>query len=132
MGMGLTTYFYENQPIKLIIAGSRDFNDYKLLKKEVAKFLKELQVEVKPVIICGMARGADLLGKRLADEFGFPVECMPADWNQFGKSAGYIRNKEMAKIADACICFWNGSNGTKHMIDLAKQYKLKLRVVNFI
>ena len=37
----------------------------------------------------------------------------------------------MAKEADACIVFWDGkSTGTKNMIDLAKKYKLKLRVIN--
>ena len=40
-------------------------------------------------------------------------------------------NETMAKEADACIVFWDGkSTGTKNMIDLAKKYKLKLRVIN--
>ena len=55
----------------------------------------------------------------------------PADWNK-GKSAGYIRNEKMANYADALIAFWNGmSRGTEHMINLAKQYKLKIRICNY-
>jgi hypothetical protein len=53
-------------------------------------------------------------------------------WDIFGKSAGYKRNEEMAKVADACVIFWDGkSKGTKHMIDIAKKYKLKLRIIMF-
>jgi hypothetical protein len=38
----------------------------------------------------------------------------------------------MAKVADACVIFWDGkSKGTKHMIDIAKKYKLKLRIIMF-
>ena len=45
------------------------------------------------------------------------------------KSSGYERNKSMAEYANACICFWDGkSKGTRHMIELAKHYKLEIRV----
>ena len=57
---------------------------------------------------------------------------MPADWNKHGKSAGYRRNEEMAKVADACICFWDGvSKGTMHMINLAKEYGLETEVIEY-
>ena len=53
-------------------------------------------------------------------------------WDIYGKSAGYKRNEEMAKVADSCVVFWDGkSSGTKHMIDLVKKFNLKLRVINF-
>ena len=43
---------------------------------------------------------------------------MPADWDKYGKSAGFIRNKEMVDIADAAIIFWDGdSKGTKDTIE---------------
>ena len=51
--------------------------------------------------------------------------------DKYWKLAGLHRNELMAKEADACIVFWDGkSTGTKNMIDLAKKYKLKLRVIN--
>ena len=38
----------------------------------------------------------------------------------------------MAKYGDALIAFWNGhSMGSKHMINLAKQYDLKIRIFNY-
>lgn len=111
--------------MKTIIAGSREFNDYKLL----CQICKE---EVITEIISGTARGADQLGEKYAEENRIPKKLFPAEWSKYGKSAGYKRNAEMVKHADALIAFWNGeSKGTKHMIDLAKQYNLKTRVVIF-
>ena len=83
-------------------------------------------------IVCGEARGADSLGKRLAYEKGWKVLSFPADWDKHGKAAGYKRNDEMARNADALIAFWDGkSRGTKHMIDLAKKYGLQTRIVGY-
>ena len=45
---------------------------------------------------------------------------MPAEWNKYGKQAGYLRNAEMVSLGDCVLAFWNGaSRGTKHTIDLA-------------
>ena len=53
-------------------------------------------------------------------------------WDIYGKKAGYMRNEEMAKVADALVVFWDGkSKGTKHMIDIGKKFKLKIRVIKF-
>lgn len=83
-------------------------------------------------VVCGCARGADTLGKQFAEELGLKVLEYPADWDKYGKRAGYIRNEEMAKISNALIAFWDGeSRGTKHMIDLAKKYKLDIRIINY-
>lgn len=113
--------------MKVIVAGSRDFNDYGLLEARLNHYFANLQ---HITIVSGAARGADQLGERYAEAYGHDISSHPADWDQHGKSAGYIRNEEMAKEADALVAFWDGnSRGTKHMIDLAKKYNLKLRVV---
>lgn len=110
---------------KVIIAGSRDFNDYELLKKLVSHTLVNQQ-DVE--IVSGGARGADALGERYAKEHGLSLKRFPADW-EHGKSAGYIRNAEMAKYGDALIAFWDlKSKGTKHMITNAKLKGLKIKV----
>lgn len=118
--------------MKLIIAGSRSFQNYEVLRAEVMRFILNNKDNEDIVIISGKAIGADLLGERFAAEYDLKLIEMPADWDKHGKSAGYIRNKEMAKIATHCICFWDGeSRGTKHMIDLAKEYKLITKVVKY-
>jgi hypothetical protein len=115
--------------MKVIVAGSRGFNDYEFLKERLDHFFQN-QGEI--TIVSGTARGADKLGELYAEERFYDVIEMPADWDTYKKRAGYIRNEEMAKIADAAVIFWNGeSRGSKHMIDLAHKYELKVRVVKY-
>ena len=125
--------------LRIIIAGSRDFNDYELLKREALNILKQNNRPKDTVkIISGTARGADTLGEQFAKEFGLEVKKFIPDWDRLGKRAGYIRNAEMAKYATKddnngmLIAFWDGkSKGTKHMIDLANRYGLEVHVVNY-
>lgn len=112
---------------KIIIAGGRDFNDYNKLK-----YICDFHIKDGDEIVSGKARGADSLGEVYANEMKLNVKEFPADWNKYGKSAGYIRNEEMAKYADRLIAFWDGkSKGTKHMIDLAKKYNLIVSVIGY-
>lgn len=79
--------------------------------------------------LSGGCKGADALGERYAEENGFKIEHFPAEWNKFGKSAGPIRNFQMAKNCDYVICFWDGkSKGTKSMINYAKQLNKPIKV----
>ena len=123
----------EDRPIyKIIIAGGRDFMDYNLLKEKTNKILQEKRVSHKIVIVSGCARGADTLGLRYASENAFDAEEYPADWDKYGKKAGYMRNVEMAENANALIAFWDGkSKGTKHMIDIATERNLPTRVIRY-
>jgi hypothetical protein len=115
--------------MKLITAGSRDFIDYDLFKKDVAKIIGD---NTDVTIVSGMARGADAMGVKYANDNNLTLKKFPADWDRYGKSAGYKRNEEMAAYADTCICFWDGkSKGTGHMIDLAKRYGLKVEIVKY-
>ena len=115
--------------MRVIIAGGRDFSDYERLSERA---LHLLSAQDQVTIVCGEARGADSLGKRLAYEKGWKGLSFPADWDKHGKVAGYKRNDEMARNADALIAFWDGkSRGTKHMIDLAKKYGLQTRIVGY-
>jgi hypothetical protein len=83
-------------------------------------------------VISGTAKGADTLGERYAIENDFELLKYPADWEQFGKSAGYKRNQQMAEIADGVIAFWDGkSKGTNHMINIANEKKIRVVVVKY-
>jgi len=114
--------------MRVIIAGSRDFNDYTTLCRVCDHMLSERN-DVE--IVCGMAKGADLLGKKYAEERGYKVKEFPASWEALGKAAGYVRNEDMAKYSDALIAFWDGSSkGTGHMIDLANARNLKVKIHN--
>lgn len=54
---------------KVIVAGGRDFNNYKGLSDSLDYLLKNINDDIQ--IVCGMARGADRLGERYAKEHGY-------------------------------------------------------------
>ena len=113
--------------MKVIIAGSRGFSDFSLLFSKCEEIL-ENQIDIE--IVSGTAKGADKLGEHYASLKGYSVARFPADWSK-GRSAGFIRNAEMANYSDCLIAFWDGeSKGTKHMIDLAQTKGLKIHVIN--
>mgnify|MGYP001668368856 CR=1 FL=1 len=55
---------------KVIVAGGRDFNNYKGLSDSLDYLLKNINDDIQ--IVCGMARGADRLGIAR-----FPLEIPP-------------------------------------------------------
>ena len=115
--------------MRVIIAGGRDFSDYQLLKKACDHMLsKSKSVE----IVSGGAKGADFLGEQYASELGYKCTKFPADWEKYGRAAGYKRNSEMANYADCLIAFWDGSSrGTQHMINQAKKKDLQVKIVRY-
>lgn len=126
------SYIEDKETFKVIIAGSRGFTNYSLLKEKMNSILGEKIISYKIEIVSGTANGADKLGERYAKEMRFILRQFPANWNLYGKRAGYIRNTEMRNYADACVVFWDGkSRGTKHMIDLAREKNMPLRVIKY-
>lgn len=112
---------------KVIIAGTRTFDDYQLLCRYVDFKLSRIGDAIE--IISGGARGADVLGERYARERGYSLRVFPAEWDRFGRRAGYLRNVQMAEYADALLAFWDGlSRGTKNMIEEARSRGLKVGV----
>lgn len=113
---------------KVIIAGSRTCPEKcNVLFNRVSRILQNITYSE---IVSGTARGADTFGEWFAEQCGIRVKRFPAYWDKYGKSAGYIRNKEMADYSTHLIALWDGkSKGTKHMIDLAKEKGLEVRVI---
>ena len=108
--------------MKTIIAGSRTINDYALVEEAI----KESGFEITKVI-SGMAKGVDTLGEIWAHRNNIGIHYCPPDWKKFGKSAGYIRNTEMAEIADALIVIIEGeSRGSTHMLKIATEKGLQV------
>ena len=120
---------------RVIIAGSRKFNDYLKLVTCLDDIGIHLINTIDPIeIVSGHAAGADMLGERFAKVYGYPLKVFPAEWEKYGKAAGPIRNEEMAKYASKAdrgilVAFPMGeSSGTRNMIELAKRYGLEVDV----
>lgn len=124
--------------IRIIVAGGRDFDDYKLLKLTLKEYINGLDIIdlSQIVVISGAARGADTLGEHFACDYQIAIRRFPAKWEELGKRAGFVRNAEMAKYAaekrGVLFAFWDGkSKGTKNMINLANRYGLEVHVINY-
>ncbi len=118
------------EQIKLAIVGSRTFNDLQIFYK----CLQILKVDYDIIkIISGGAKGADTLGEQYADINNIPKLILIADWKQYGKRAGFIRNIDIIKNCTHCLAFWDGeSHGTKHDLELCKQQNKPYFVYNFV
>jgi len=121
---------------RIIIAGSRKFNDYEKMLKTLDELGINLINTIDPIeIVSGHASGADSLGERFAKAYNYPLKIFQADWDKYGRAAGPVRNEQMAKYAAEAdrgilIAFPIGiSKGTRNMIKLAKQYGLEVEVV---
>ena len=116
--------------VRIIVAGGRDFNDYELLSAELIKYIREIAPDAERdgvAIVSGAAAGADTLGARFARLNHMPLHVYPAEWDIYGKLAGFRRNKIMARNADYLLAFWDGkSSGTLHMIKEAPPLPVKI------
>ena len=135
----------KNKIFKVIIAGSRKFQDYDLLERKCDSILSSIEAEI--IVISGCATGADILGEKYAQKRGYYVLECPAPWDdiegkpakeiginsrgqKYWKKAGHYRNELMAQEADALIAFnLNNSVGTQDMIRRAKAHGLKIREI---
>lgn len=116
--------------MRLIIAGSRDFNN----KEKVMEIIEYTitQQGLKPlVVLCGCAKGVDTIGAEWAFSKGIEIEYFPAKWKEKGKVAGILRNREMANAADTLLVIRKqDSKGSSNMKEEA--LKRGLEVHDFI
>ena len=116
--------------MKVLVCGGRDYNDYDVLKCVMEKVMDCYSAEVK-VVISGLAKGGDKLGERWAEENDIEVEGYRAEWNKYGKRAGWLRNVRMADEGRPnIIVALPGGRGTKMMIDIGVDRKIDTIVVD--
>ena len=119
---------------RVIIAGGRNFENYKYMCEKLNDlFYNSTNFEKRDIkIISGMAKGADTLVIRYADEHNLTKILFPANWKLYPRAAGFLRNEDMLSIATHLIAFWDGkSSGTKHMIDITQEKGIPIWVFNY-
>lgn len=120
--------------MRIVIAGSRGFQDYALLEQTLVRILDK---QIEPVeLVSGHAKGADLLAERFAKENDLPIHIIKPDWKTYGQAAGPIRNRQMLDYAmeelSLVVAFWDGkSKGTKNTIDTAKSLGIPVEIILF-
>lgn len=110
--------------MRVICCGSREWTN----REAIANRLFDLPTDT--VIVHGCAKGADRIAGEEGAKLGLLIEEHPADWEYYGKRAGFLRNRRMAEIgADLCLAFWDGrSSGTAMMVDLAEKHGIPLEL----
>lgn len=110
--------------MKIIVAGSREG----FVLRNVYEAIEQSGFNITEVV-SGTARGVDSMGEQWAKSNNITIKQFPANWNAYGKKAGFIRNKEMADYAEGLVACWDGfSKGTLNMIQEMK----KLNKVVFV
>jgi len=112
--------------MKLAIIGSRTFNDYNLLVSTLEQYKPKITL-----VVSGAAKGADSLGEKWAIKNNIKTLIFPADWEKYGKRAGFIRNEDIIKNCDCVIAFWDRiSKGTAKSLSLCEKYNKPYKIIN--
>ena len=124
-----------NMKCDIIISGCRYCYNLNLVRQKLQELLSLLKQFTNNIrIIEGGAQGIDSCAKQVAEILDLKCLEIKANWNKYRKSAGPIRNEEMAKLASSnngfLLAFWDGSSrGTKNMINTAQRYNLNIIIV---
>lgn len=125
--------------MRVLVCGGRDYKDRDTIYR-VLNSLSGASLGDKPnpswlprpdlEIISGMARGADSIAEEWAVSNWVMCHRFPAQWDKYGKSAGYKRNAQMLEEGkpDLVVAF-PGGKGTQMMVDLARKAGIAVEVI---
>jgi hypothetical protein len=117
--------------VKILVTGDRKWRDAVL----VFKVMQDLDPYINRLkLVHGDAAGADTIADVCGQLLGYEILRYPADWNQYGKSAGPIRNRQMLDEnpdIDLVLAFHDDldhSKGTQDMVTEAKRRGIQVEV----
>jgi len=124
--------------LKIAVVGSRKLQNNAGWEGIIHRTLYRLQdlIELNGYEITGFvsggASGPDTAGFNWATMNAIPTQVFPAEWERFGKKAGFLRNIDIVKNSDLVVAFSDGiSKGTAYTISIAKEHGKDLVVVDF-
>jgi hypothetical protein len=115
---------------KVLVCGGRGYSDrekiYHVLDSQLAK------IGDKMLLIAGGAPGADTIAREWAVDRKVDHLTLYAKWDRFGRAAGPIRNRRMAKKKPRLVLAFHddleNSKGTKDMLKVAQKMDIKRKV----
>ena len=127
----------EKPTFALLVVGSRSITDEEFVEKKIDKMISQIRDRYNILIVSGGAGGVDSIAEKYARKNGMEMRVMPVDWKRYGRSAGYIRNREMHEYISGferrgVIAVWDGiSRGTAMNFTLAKEFKNEIKVIRY-
>lgn len=118
-------------PPRLLITGSRSWKDRAVIRDALRAWWDSTGRDPEAVLVSGACpKGADRICEQLWEHNRLTVERHPADWEQFGRAAGHIRNQLMVDTApDHVIAFIrDGSRGATGCVSAARRAGLSVTV----
>ena len=108
---------------RILVCGGRNYDN----KEFLFAVLDKAYVDFKKIcIIQGGAKGADSIAKKWAIEKGVPCFQCDAQWDNYGNSAGSVRNQWMIDYIDIdMVLAFPGGSGTENMYQLAKHRNIE-------
>ena len=117
--------------LKVLVTGSRDWTDPGAIELEIFRALYETKTTFSEAVLIHGAcpSGADAMADAYARANGMHIIRRPADWDRYGKRAGYVRNAELVDLGpDVCLAFIRQkSRGATMTADLAEGAGIEVR-----
>jgi hypothetical protein len=112
---------------RVLVTGSRTWEDREAILFELAGLT--LQHPGAVIVHGACPKGADTLAASCARDLGLAQEPHAAEWEKYGKRAGFRRNAEMVALgADVCLAFIRDhSPGATHCAGLAAKAGIPVR-----
>ncbi len=115
----------------LWVAGGRDFGDWESMKHHLHEY-----ATYGTLLVTGSANGADMLAENVwATYYQLPYVGVPAQWDAYGKPAGYMRNLNIAEgkwlsntagdfawAKPDLLLVFPGGKGTAHAVKIAEEH----------
>lgn len=113
---------------RVLVTGSRNWEDYRAIL--VAVYDSKIEFGNFILVSGNCPTGADRMAEEICRSLGIEIELHPANWDKFGKRAGFIRNSKMVNSGiDFCIAFIkNDSPGATMTLELAQKKNIPVKV----
>lgn len=124
--------------MRLAIVGTRSFNEYSLMDKNIREYLYDSSIDVgKLIIVSGGRRkdklGVDTLAENWADFNEYPKLIYPPNFILHGNPEAYfVRNEQIAVACQAAICFWDGkSTGSTDVMSRFNRHGKNCKIIKY-
>lgn len=114
--------------LTVLVTGSRDWVSEDVIHSWLDLIDRESRIDL--LIHGDCPTGADHMADEWCRSRGVDADRHPADWEKYGKRAGFLRNDQMVKLGpDVVLAFQrNQSRGTQMTIDLATKANIAVIV----